>query len=203
MTMTLGEELALEWDMEDRPDLLWEILENLSENPKIALEDLVEFADAGSRLAMAYLGEIYADGLYHADENLDLAEDWLLRSKNQGSREGAFRLAKLLDFKGRSDEALSCYEELSNEGFAPAMYALAVKLWRKGDDGYSKDRAMEYLEKAEKEGHILAKFLMVKLMIRGHYGFFNRILGIWGALKLIVPAIRFSSNYPESDFLRG
>lgn len=203
MTSSMGEALAFEWEVDDHPDLLWDIVEGLKADPENSIEDLKEFAERGSRLAMIYLGMIYADGLYGVTKDWPLAEHWLLRSKESESIEGAFRLGKLLEAQDRDAEALEIYEELSDEYYSPAMYALAMNLWRSRDDENTKEKAVKYLEMAEREGHVLAKIFWIKIMIRGHFGFYNRLIGLWCAIISVAPIGRFVSAHPASDQLRA
>lgn len=202
MPKKLGEALAFEWEVEDRPDKLWDILSKLEDSPQEAIADLADFSAEGSRLAMAYLGEIYADGLYGIEQNDHLAEHWLVQSMHHDSVEGAFRLAKFLENNRRVSEAQGILKELVAEGFSPAMYVLGMHHWNGTGVAMSKQRALRYLMLAEREGHVEAKMFIAKLMMSGYFGCLNRIVGVWCVLRLLLPIVKLKYSFPDSDWLR-
>ena len=99
------------------------VLTNYEQNATLAA--LTKQAEAGDPSAQVELGDVYERGLLGPKSNSD-ALRWFRKSAEQGSAEGAYRAAVLLQSAGeKTSEVRLLLEQASQSGYALAQLALA------------------------------------------------------------------------------
>lgn len=198
----LGEALQFEWDTDESSNALWDAIELAAHAPGETLAQIESLAHLGSRLAMIYLGDVFALGRYGAEKNIEKASYWFKTARDKGSIEASFRLAELFEDGGHIPEAVAEYESLANQGYGPAMFALGRLYWRGEKVCKDRERAVELMLEAEGKHHIYATIFITKLMQRGYFGFASVFKGIWRTVLLTYPVFKAAYERPNSDAFR-
>lgn len=198
----MGENLSREWNQDPLAPELWDSLQLIKKNPSSGMHNLSQLAKRGSSLSMLYLGKIYAHGQYNVPKDLDCAELWLRRSAEQGSVEGAYGLAWLLKRRGKHDAALAEYRRLADLSYAPAQYVLGMHYLNKKSPDRNIEKAIYYLELAEKGEHLLAANRLSHILMGFKMGPVSWFRGIAKKVALIVPFFKMAIRTPYSDRLR-
>lgn len=170
-------------------------------DPRSAHDIFEEFAEKGSAISLCALGDIYAYGRYDVESDHEKAEQYLQKAKENGSIEGAYRLARFFEHRGNSDKAIEGLIALSEKGFSPAAFLLGNK-YRKGDIVEADlEKAYSYFEKSAEQGHLIAR-QWVGHLLRQRKGLLNRIRGTMIIAFTTLPILRASKVDSQSDCLR-
>jgi len=201
MAVRLGENFQREWDEEPFPGELWDAQKLLKENLASGRAMLTDLAGRGSTLAKMYLGH----SLVKSGESSEVAlgEIWLIRSAKDGSVEGRFQLFVHYKRQQQGDKAVAELEALADAGYAPAMYALGLTLYRGKLVNQDIPEAVKYLNMAKGAGHLPAMGLMAWIYRKEDFGLSGRIAAHWNCLAKIPSLAWYLFQYPNSDRLRG
>lgn len=188
-------------ESEPFPELLLKKLDLFGVDPNLAISDLEVLAKNGSPYSMSVVGDLYV----HQSDNEKIVEDGVdlfLKAAELGSVDGKYRLAKYYSEIGRYSDAVSLRIDLSERGYAPAMYLLGWMYCKGRGVRMDQDKAVEYWKKSEKCGHLRARRHLAAIYRSGSYGFSKIFIGICLLIKLYGPYIYYSIYYPSSDRLR-
>lgn len=202
MTSIQGENLAREWEEEQRAPELWDVLQTIRTNTEAGLEGLSKLAEAGSALSMMYLGDTYLHGRFQVQEDHDLGEQWLRRSTEVGSIEGAFLLAYHLMHSGRADSAVEIYERLANLNYSPAQFVLGWHYLNGKFIAKDLERSFFYLKQADGNGHLHAGRWISHVLMSESGNPLSWVRGLVKRIVLTIPFVRMKVAYPGSDRLR-
>lgn len=203
MGSKLSENHTREWNDDPNAPELWDALKLIKSHSSEGIAALTQLAEAGSGLAMMYLGDVYLRGKYGAPQDLDIGEHWLKRSAEMGSIEGAYGFAWYLRNSGKYDAAIAEYERLSDLKFSPASLALGLMYYRGLETEMDIDKALVYFRKSEKEGNLLAAKQISSIAMQFRMGPVSWCRGILKKIILFFPFIILATNFPNSDRLRG
>ena len=198
----MGENLEREWDAEPHAGVLWDALEMAENDISAALEMMEDLAEKGSALAMMYLGNSYNFGNYGLEPNQELADSWLRRSARLGSIEGSFEFARRKEIEGDYELAEIEFRRLADRQFPPALYVLGRQHRHGGWLKQDTEKSIEFLEKAEKLGHFHAQHMLRYIHTHEKSGVANKVRGWVKFATMLIPFLRYSVNYPNSDRLR-
>jgi TPR repeat protein len=201
MTTKLGENIQREWDNEPFPEELLDALQLLKENPTEGRAMLTSLARQGSTLAMMYLGESLTKN--DNDSDIALGEKWLIKSAAGGSLEGRFQLFAHYERQQKGELAVAELKALVKAGYAPAMYALGLTLYRGTLVNQDIPEAVKYLKMAKTAGHLPAMALLAWIYRKEDFGLSGRIAAHWHCLAKIPSLAWHLTRYPNSDRLRG
>ncbi len=140
---------------------------DLDSSPENVLDILIEKAGAGDSEAAYHVGMFYNNGVGTA-QNPEIALEWFMKSTNGGDPLGAYKLGCY--YAGQFGDVIEYNEDLATENklmAAEAGYALAqhdVALYYLQENKH--DLAIEYLEKAAKQGFQGAYTTLVTLYYR-------------------------------------
>ncbi|GAA4780862.1 hypothetical protein GCM10023219_31220 [Stakelama sediminis] len=202
-TPKLGENIAREWDEEPRAPELWDALQQLKSDPMAGLDAMLYLAEAGSRLAMVYLGDIYLNAKHGVPKDVQRAELWLRRGAAEGSIEAGLGLAWLLLTSGRTDDALTEYQRIADLHHSPALFALGWQYYKGKDVAHDIQKALYYFERAKAEGHLHAANCICCIRMRPGIGLASWLRGMAGKIALTPRLMRTMFRYPNSDTLRS
>jgi uncharacterized protein len=156
--------------------------------------------DAGLYAASTFIGYMHQHGLGRVvDENK------ALEAYRDGAAHGVapsqLYLAQLLYYRREYAEAAELYRTLAENGNVSAKYWLYV-IYRDGL-GVAQDRekSRELLERAAASGHLYAMRDLSKRYLRGEYGAFAILRGVWMALQCIYRWAFALANEPNDDKL--
>lgn len=198
----LGENIAREWEQEPHAQELWAAFQLLKFNAVAGLSQFEVLAERGSSLAQMYLGSYRISGKYGVVKNREVGEYWLQCSAESGSIEAAYGLARTLMVARRIDEAKEYYEKIADVGYAPALFALGC-LYYNGQFVERDDRrALAYLEKAERLGHLRAACCRCRILIGSNSRTMVRVGSLIRLIALMAMGVRLIISYPASDRLR-
>ncbi|MDB5712713.1 MAG: hypothetical protein JWO15_110 [Sphingomonadales bacterium] len=198
MTLRMGENISREWDAEPLAGELWEALQAMKQNRDAGMLTL---AENGSGLAMMYLGHAYASSDDQAE--MELGQQWLIRSADKGSTEGRYQLAHHYFRQRNWIKALPVLKGLAESGYSPAMYALGSVLYRGDLCNRSVGEAVRYLKMAKDAGHLPSVGLLSRIYRNEKYGLGGRVASHWLCLAKIPAIAWYVWHYPSSDRLRG
>ena len=197
-----GENLAQEWDREDRAELLFDALRLAESDPTAALEQLEAMALQGSGLAAYYLGDIFVYGRFGVVKNLELAQRWLLLSANNGSVEGRYLLAQFLQGEGNMDEAILNYESLARNGFSPALFSLGIIFLKGKNVKVNIAKAKRYFEIASRHGHVHSRHWLSYIRRNRSKGVVDKFIGVYDLIMILFLFPFYKLCRPESDNFR-
>lgn len=195
------ENMEREWSEDSDPDGIRKALILREADPEASLQLLKELADRGSSLAMLYLGDIYANGR-GVDRNTKLGVEWYRNAAENGSIEAAHHLAFCYYYMGKIEESLEILREISDKGFTPATYCLALYYLNGVGVDKSLESAIKFLKIAENRGHLLSARHLSFILRSGVCGLPGRIRGYLKMIAIIIPSIRCALNNPRSERLR-
>jgi TPR repeat protein len=198
----LGENIAREWEEEPRAQELWDAFQLLKFNSVAGLSQFEALAELGSRLAQMYLGSYRISGKYGVPKDRGIGEFWLKCSAERGSIEASYGLARTLMMAKRIDEAREYYEKIGALGYAPAFFALGSMYHTGRVVEKNTQRALAYLEKAERPGHLRAACYRCRILMGPNSRAFVRVGSMIRLIALMVKSARFAISYPASDRLR-
>ncbi len=198
----MGENLEKEWENELQPSTLLDALDLAKTVPQEAIKELEVLAKDGSALAMFYLGSYYNFGKYDITQDFTLSKYWWKKSKELGSLEASFSLARRFELEGDYRCAINEHQSLVKLNFYPSKYILGLHYYK--GDWFEKDikQSIELFKAAEKQGHLHAKHWHSYILRKEKLGVLCKIRGWLKWLKLIIPFIYYQVNYPNSDRLR-
>ena len=130
------------------------------------------------------------------------AGQWFEWAANTGSVQGTYGVFAVRFHQGRYTEAKDCAERAASQGYTPAIYNLG-RLYEAGK-GVSVDRkkALEYLERAAAQGHLLAKRQIAVSLLKGHRGVIRMPLGLLMWFKVVWSMVREVIRDPTSERIK-
>jgi TPR repeat protein len=156
--------------------------------------------DADLYAASTFIGYMYQHGLGRVVD-----EDKALEAYRDGAAHGVapskLYLAQLLYYRRQYAEAAELYRTLAEDGNVSAKYWLHV-IYRDGL-GVAQDRekGRELLERVAASGHLYAIRDLSKRYLRGEYGAFAILRGVWMALHGMHGWAFAFANEPNDDKL--
>ena len=149
-----------------------------------------------------YLGSYRISGKYGIPKDREAGEFWLKCSAERGSIEASYGLARTLMMTKRVDEAREYYEKIGALGYAPAFFALGSMYYTGHVVEKNTQRALAYMEKAERLGHLRAACCRYRVLMGPNSRALVRIGSMIRLIALMAKSARFSISYPTSDRLR-
>lgn len=198
----VSENLAIEWEGDPFGYELWHAIEKAEGDLEGSIAAMEGLAEKGSVLSMTYLGDLYFYGRFGAIRDLANAQYWLSRASEGGSIEGEYLLALCLENLDRFEEAFQHYLNLSDKGYAPAMFALGYEYWKGNKLEKNLQSSMKFFDAAIKLGHVHASLWVSYLMRSGALGVKYRPIGCIRWFGATFSAFRVLRNNPKSDRLR-
>ncbi len=119
-----------------------------------------------------------------------------------GSIEGEYRLAKHFGVSGRGGEAINLYRNLADRGYIPAIFALGFEYYLGNIVENDLDKSLFYFKQADAAGHLHATHWVSYFLMKDRQTLFSWLRGFWKKLRLFIPMMNLSINYPNSDRLR-
>lgn len=179
------------WAGETNIDETRHAYELLQRDSARAVVRLAALANSGSLMSMVYLGHAYATGKAPTVDQAE-AEYWFRRASDGGSLLGLYFLGKLQFSQNRYSEAQKAFEVSANGGNPLAMATLG-RMYLNGV-GLPKDvhAAKKLLTSAAGQGHLIAKSDLSLSFLRGDFGNFSRLKGMWLRLTVILDALRIA-----------
>jgi len=150
-----------------------------------------------------YLGHTLLHGRDGIEADPGAGLEWLQKSADNGSVEGRYLLAGYYERAGEHRKAAREYEILATQGYLPAMYRLASRLYRGIDGQKNIPEAIGWLNKAAGLGHLPARGLLSWIYRAEPLGIGKRIASHWHCAVKIPGLIGLVATYPTSDRLRG
>lgn len=194
---------VMEWARDPHSSQIKEAIILANKNSMIGIKSIETFANKGSALASFLMGDVYLYGRYGAIVDEAVAERWLKRSADLGSIEGRYRLAKYFERKGLHDLAVENYRVLAErEKFSPAMFILGYKFEEGHGIPKSRERALEYFIKADRQGHLHAGHWLSHIYLR-KADFKSVFKGLVKRVKILIPFVYLKLRDPASDRLRS
>jgi hypothetical protein len=143
-----------------------------------ALIELKALAESGSIMSMVYLGDAYKLGK-GTKIDLSRAEEWYRRAADKGSLLGSYSLGRLYFRLKRYVEAKNAFSVAAARDYIPAVHFLG-RMYASGK-GVEKDsvKAEQLLERASKNGSVLAKGVLAYLLTHGHLSPLRFLRGMW------------------------
>lgn len=170
--------------------------------PEQALLELQALAAIGSILSMVYLGHAFRNG---TGTSVDLvkSEERYRRASDGGSALAAGILG-VYYFDAKNYPMAETFVKIGKERkYLPAAFRLAIFYLDGESIRPQPDKARELLEEATALGHIVAKRRLGGLLVRGGFGLFQRLRGLWLILSSLVEGGIVAATDFESDRLRG
>jgi len=198
----MGENIDLEWERDPYADRVWDALQTIKVDPEGGMAALLDLGAQGSALALVYAGHRYRDGSNRVKKNEEAAHKLLRQSFDLGSMEGGYLLGHMQIANGHPKEGLDTFNQLSDMGYLPAMYAMGYE-YVFGDPSIRNERkGEEAFKRAAYRGHFWAKRELANLMLRRRtiQGFLN---GWIMKFATVIPFAYLRLTYPNSDRLRG
>ncbi|WP_338302876.1 tetratricopeptide repeat protein [Erythrobacter sp. Dej080120_24] len=171
-------------------------------DPRGAYAVLSSLAEEGSPLANMVLGEAYLFGHNGLQKDERLAEKLLRRAAKLESFEGSFLLARYLRMKGRSEEAVSIYEALSEANFPAAAFVLGLSYLDGKFTEIDQERAKFFLEIAAENGHLHAQDWLAHLVTESDASVVDHTKAIAKRYRLKKQIEKLSRTDPKSDYIR-
>ena len=155
-------------------------------------------AENGEPNAQLHLGWLFEFGK-GVDRNLMEAERWCRQAAGSHSPRAEFYLASLLFRRQDYAPARDWFERAAAQGFAPALYQLAV-MYRHGF-GVDADhtRGTDYLRRAADLGNLLAKRDLIRDMVKGKQGILLIPLGLVRLCVLLWSLVRVLARDEHDD----
>ena len=158
-----------------------------------ALGQFRALADHGSATAQLHLGWMYQEGL-GVQRNTDEACQWYKKAAESGSPPGQFYLGTFYAREKNYQQAVIMLSKAAAQNYMPAIYRLG-QMYDAGE-GVTLDRkkAIEYIEKAAKMGHLFAQREIAGRMIRGDYGIAKIPQGLYRFVKILWTGVRIARH---------
>jgi len=172
------------WDSEPDMEALRHFHAMLATDPVGALAGLKDLSDRGSVMSMVYVADAYRRGIGTGVDLLQ-SNEWFRRATDAGSMVASYELARNYLEANASDKALEMLSMGAEKGYPPSMNVLGMMYVRGRRVPRDFNRARELLEGAAAQGHLYAKANLTNLLIKGRFGFRQRLRGL--RLILSVP----------------
>lgn len=196
------EPIAAEWDIEPHPDDLKRAVDLIGVDVKSSIQELNILFLQGSPLSAMYLGDIYTNGR-GVKRDTEIGKKWYEKSFLKGSIEAGFRLSFTEWHLGRYDRSVEILKNLSLRGFAPASYLLGLIYFDPKNEIKDCKLAMNYLQIAARNGHLLAKRRISIALRQGIFGILGRIRGYAMLLTFAPMLTHVLANSQDSFRVRG
>lgn len=170
--------------------------------PVQALSQFRALASLGSAMAMADIGYMYGKGI-GVQANASEEEAWYKRAIAAGSVFGQFALAHLYLRTQRYSEAFAACEMAAASGYAPAMYFLAFMYGQGVGTGRNLDKERVLLQQAMLLGHVWARGRLGGVLMRGRWGAWQRLRGLFLFVSGAIRAGYVASRNPKDERLLG
>lgn len=155
-----------------------------------------EYAEQNYIDSQTTLGFLYMNGL-GVSKDFEKSERWLLKSKDNGSREAIYYLGALEMHKNNNKKALEYFITAANKGYVPAICRSG--LFYKDGIATKKDinSAYKYLNQASELGNYRAKKEIALIYLSGYKGTLNRFKSIIMLINTIYTALK--ESYTNSN----
>jgi uncharacterized protein len=188
------------WDSEPDLEALRRFHGMLSTDPVAALAGLKELAGRGSVSSMVYIAHAYRHG---TGTGVDLfqSNEWYRRAMDAGSPLASYELARNYMNAKDYDRVIEMWSLGAENRYPPSMHMLGVSYARGWRVPKNLNKARELLEGAADQGHLYAKAKLRCLLMRGGFGFRERLRGIRLALSIPKDLVAICRD-PHSERLR-
>ncbi|PXA95770.1 hypothetical protein DMC47_18975 [Nostoc sp. 3335mG] len=188
--------------MSTRPSKLSEALTRVDIEREAGLIELERLATGGSALAMMYIGHIFRSGQYDAPVDKNAGKEWLRKSAEAGSIEGAFRYAHVLCADDQSELAMSVLQLLSSRGYSPASFVLGLAHYRAWDIPQDVETALRYFALASRQRHLLGYQWQSSIYFLHRKSIIKWAAGVVIRLRIALPLMYYFVKRPLSDRVR-
>lgn len=189
------------WEAEPNLDELRRLHALLQTDPRSALAGFKKLADGGSVMSMLYLADAYRNGTGTQIE-LSQCREWFKRAAAAGSLLASYELGGLYWDAKDYEMAHRQFSLGASKNYAPSMNLLAM-LYAYGK-GVPADhqKARELLEGAVAQQHVFAKGNLGRLLMKGHFGFWQRFRGALLFLSGLKDVLILVPRDQKSEHLR-
>jgi TPR repeat protein len=143
--------------------------ELLQANPVESFTQYLALAERGSVWSMATVGQMLYQGTGTA-QDLEQAEQWLLRAYHAGSDYGLICLGYLYERSKRYEEAQEVYKTGAARGFVPAILYLAACYRRSPNWAQDRRKTLALLEQGPAASDLFVRHWLTNAMVRGWFG---------------------------------
>jgi uncharacterized protein len=172
----------------------------LTAAPTTALAGLKELADRGSVSSMVHIAHAYRHG---TGTGVDLLQsnEWYRRAMDAGSPLASYELARNYMNAKDYDRVIEMWSLGAENRYPPSLHMLGVSFARGWRVPRDLNKARELLEEAAAQGHLYAKAKLRCLLMRGSFGFRQRLRGLRLALSIPQDLVTIWRD-PDSERLR-
>ena len=157
------------FDREPELDALAAASSLLRTNPELGFSSLSSLARRGSVMAMLLVGIAYEGGI-GVTANLLLAEHWYRLAFEGGARKAQLHLGRLYERRTEYAKCEDVYRVGADDGWAPAMYHLAMIMLRRPRTLSRLEDARSLLEQAAAQGDLGAQIHLARFLASGRFG---------------------------------
>ena len=165
-----------------------------------ALVGLKELAERGSVSSMLQIAEAYRNGT-GTDVDLLQSNEWFRRATDAGSMLASYELARNYMQTKDYDKAIEMYSLGAENGYPPSMHMLGAFYATGRRVPRDRNKARELFEGAAAQGHLYEKAKLRCLLMRGGFGFRQRLRGVRLALSIPKDLVKIWRD-PYSERLR-
>jgi|SRR5579863_2603041 len=171
-------------------------------DPALALTQFRALAGLGSPMAVTDIGYMYGEGI-GVQANPSEEEVWYKRAVEAGSVFGQFALAHLYLRTQRYSEAFAACETAAASGYAPAMYFIAFMYGQGVGTERNLNKERDLLQQAVLLGHLWARVRLGHVLVRGRWGAWQRLRGLFMIFSGAICATYVASRNPRDERLSG
>lgn len=169
---------------------------------KAAFEAYFELAELGNKNCQAFVGDLYYLGR-GVGQDTDKACYWLEKASEGGEVKAQFLLGKIYAGKGEHSKAFEWYEKAGHQGYAPAIYKMAIYAEKGRVGSVDKTLALKLYREAAEKDHLYAKRTLAYRLLVGWGGIARIPEGIVWLYRMIVDGYKIGKQGDlESDSLR-
>lgn len=166
-----------------------------------AVKEMEALAYGGSIMAILYVSDAMRAGTTY-DQDLPGAERWYEVAVASGSIRGLTGLAATHLLMGKVEQAVTELDAAIQKNYPPAMNDLAGIYFR-GDLGRrDKAKALALYQRGAALGHFPSKVNLVRLSLRGRFGFWRRWLVVHEIPGVVADHLKIQSTNPYTDRVR-
>jgi len=163
-----------------------------------AFEIYIELANHGSTSSQRFIGWMYLSG-EGVEKNIEQAEFWFKKSADGDDVEAQFGLGKIYLLKNDIEQAKYWFEKSVENKFMPSYFRLAKIYLSESENNFNK--GFDLLKVAAKSGHIASGKNYALLLIKGKKGLFNRVIGMFLFIKIVIMIFILATREPDSERL--
>ena len=157
----------------------------------------LDLANHGSTSSQRFIGWMYLSG-EGVEKDIKQAEFWFKKSSDGGDLEAQFGMGKVYLLKNDIEKAKYWFKESVENKFIPSYFRLA-KIYLNENSNF--DKGFDLLRTAAKSGHIASGKNYALLLIKGKKGLFNRVIGIFLFVKVVIMILILAAREPDSERL--